>query len=520
MSDYQDSSDDDEFDQNSPEFKPSFILIAIDTHPVMFAELTDEQGNISTPFREAIKACYALADFLLTSESSKSYNPFCVVIKGLSSVVVPFENNILETVQSLQEILNLPIDQLQERYETKGSTKLSETLLVCRKSFQSKRDYSTRRFLFITNDDCPVTEGPEKFACSNEIRACRGNDITFQVVPMVESFRFETFYNELYEAGEMGTVKEEICLDSEGLMQKLSRLVSLKLSERKVNFYPFKGDYERFFMCKRMSLFRKVNFNQKSYTKSGQQVLYLEVEGESPEYYYVKHSGSNLLLGDYTKEHFKVDKNCLLDMSFSKGLTLMFVADVQAEGGVTVNKPTLLKSDVNCGKKELFKRFWEFCVEKEKVLISLNKNKEVDKLRYVQMMPVLINDEPMFLETRLPFTNEFIPCPTFDYPEEEDDDESNKHRKEIVKEFIDRYTCDFSTDMLIDVVVENKIAHVKAKLLDTKLEKVVLPDSRESATGKLEDVIKAINDRFTLNDKRKRVTGNQSKDGRKQKKVS
>lgn len=79
----------DEQDENTTivNFKPSFVLIAIDTHSSMFHTWNDDDdADESHAFKDALRACYEIADSLILSTSRSNYNQFGIVLGKLLSL--------------------------------------------------------------------------------------------------------------------------------------------------------------------------------------------------------------------------------------------------------------------------------------------------------------------------------------------------------------------------------------------------------------------------------------------------
>ncbi|CAH1104952.1 unnamed protein product [Psylliodes chrysocephalus] len=470
----------------SPSFKPSYVVIAIDTHPGMF-----QKQQTSTPFRASLEACYNLADSLIFTKDTRTWSPFAVMLTGESTPLIGFSKSILDTIKLLKDKLDLTDLELQQTHQRKGNLDLGEFFLTCKKIFHDvKTMFYKRTLIYISNDDRPIADKNSKFTALNEIKTFAAQQIEFQILPTIESFNYKYFYNELYAI--LGSkIQEEVCTDAEGLAQKLSSTILFKTNERKVLFYPFKGDSGRFLKCKRVQLFSNIQLTNSFMTTKGEKVINMKVPGDANPVYSIRYVGEGKAEG----VHFDLcEKNAFQDFNLPKGITLLFVGDRQVELGHVFSKPNLIKVDP---KEELpfFKKFWDNCVASNKVLVCCLKTRQPDRLRYAELIPVLINNQQMFLEKRLPYGNEIIWPAKIEYPEEE----KNEERKLAIKELVNKLTFEFNPNMLPDVSLEKKKAYIRAKLLDAPMEEVedvVL--NREQLDLVLEDVVNDIREKFDL----------------------
>lgn len=381
---------DDDFDTEifSPSFKPSYVVIAIDTHPGMF-----QKQQTSTPFRACLEACHNLADSLIFKQDSRSWSPFAVMLTGESTPLISFNNSILNTVKLLKDKLQLTDLELQQTHQRKGNLDLGGFFLTCKKIFHDvKSTFHKRTLIYISNDDRPIADKNSKFIALNEIKTFAVNQIEFQILPTIKSFNYKYFYNELYAI--LGSQKrEEICTDAEGLTQKLSSTILAKINERKVLFYPFKGDSGRFLKCLRVHLFSNIQLSNSFMTTKGERVVNTMVPGDEKHVYSIKY------VNEEKADSVKFDlseKNAFQDFNLPKGITLLFVGDRQLDVGHVFSKPTLIKVDP---KEEVpfFKKFWDNCVASNKVLVCCLKAWQPDRLRYVELIPVLVDNQQMFI---------------------------------------------------------------------------------------------------------------------------
>ena len=127
------SDSEDDFDSTGTNafFKPSFVLIAIDTDPAMFIK----GENDNTPFRNCVNASYELANSLMFTQSKRSWSPFGVVLArdDVSASFVNFDDNVLNSIKFLKEKKGTSVDDLRALYHRKGSVDLSAFFLFCKK---------------------------------------------------------------------------------------------------------------------------------------------------------------------------------------------------------------------------------------------------------------------------------------------------------------------------------------------------------------------------------------------------
>lgn len=81
-----DQEEEDEFAERFNTFKPSYVLIAIDTDSSMFEVIKDvssDESRETTHFENALYACYKVGNALLLSSGVRNYNDFGVVFGKL-----------------------------------------------------------------------------------------------------------------------------------------------------------------------------------------------------------------------------------------------------------------------------------------------------------------------------------------------------------------------------------------------------------------------------------------------------
>ncbi|KAJ8938337.1 hypothetical protein NQ318_007050, partial [Aromia moschata] len=437
------NEEDDEDAEGTTDMKPTFVVIAIDTHPSMFVKKEDG----SMPFRDSLEACYSLADSLIFASGRGKWSQFAVVLaKEDSPVLTEFGDNILNTVKLLKAKINqVPDKQLIDEYQRKGDFDLASFFLTCKKLFHDiKSPFYKRTFIYISDDDNPIQDGQKRFSALNEAKTFSGNQIDFQIIPTRRNFKYENFYNELFHVMNITPV-EEICEDKNGLLQKLSSAVITRHTQTRIRFYPIKGDTDRFLQCFKLNVIQSRPILFTKVTKDGKMVKRVSKDDFSTFYFY-----KIPLLEDIKFD--LLEYNSLLDHDMPKGLTLLYISKRLTEFGYVLGKSYLLRQDEK-SNLPYFKKLWRICVDKERVLVCARKVRQYDKIKYVELLPVNVNSEPMFLAN---------------YPEQKTDEK----QKEAIKKLVDDLTIDFDFKMIPDMGFRKKQAHIKSKLLDEPAEEI------------------------------------------------
>ncbi|KAJ8919740.1 hypothetical protein NQ315_006269 [Exocentrus adspersus] len=455
-----------ELDKN---YKPIFVIIAIDTHPVMFRKREDS----SVPFKDCLSACHRLANSLLLANSQRSFNQFAVLLaKEEAPCLINFGDNLIDTVKLLESKAALPNKQLADEYQRKGEFDLAAFFLACKKTFHDlKTAYYKRVLIYITDDDDPAKDAAKRFTALNEIKTFSGSDINFEVVSTTPSFDYSKFYNELFSLLDEPPM-EQICEDEVGLVEKLTCSVLTRQSKMRIRLFPFKEDFTRALECFKLDFVSASKLLNTKVRKDGQSIkLATETQGEigGPSSYF-KEKGEGVVKFD------PYERCCLLDNTIPQGLTLLYVSKRTTDVGYVLSKPFLLapqeKEDMH------FHKFWQCCVKNEKVLVCLLKRKQPGKRRFTELIPVVVNNSPLFLVKYIPFANEIILPKKEEYAEPEEDE---------------------------DPCYRKKKAYVKAKLLDEPMEEVTDVTFDVSALNEhLREVGDMINKNFVFAQERKR----------------
>lgn len=76
-------------------FKPSFVIVIIDAHPSMFKTRISSADNQEThAFKDALTACYSIADSLIFSKGRTNYNQFGIILAAKNNNIDLIEVNI------------------------------------------------------------------------------------------------------------------------------------------------------------------------------------------------------------------------------------------------------------------------------------------------------------------------------------------------------------------------------------------------------------------------------------------
>lgn len=455
-----------EEDSTNPEtfYKPSFVLIAIDTDPSMFVKNEDD-GN--TPFKNCISACYNLANSLIFVQSKRNWSPFAIVLarEDASASFVNFNDNILKSIKFLKEKNEMSEEKLLDTYQRKGGLNLSSFFLLCKKKFKEVNSvFYKRTIIFITNDDNPVRgDKNQRFAALNEVKTFEANEMNFEMVTMNSNFDYKIFYNELFSIIKNPLV-ETIVEDEEGLLEKLSSLVLVRFYQRKLLFFPFVNDQSRFLKIRQQSyIYEEKLYNNASISESGKLLKKVpKLITDSIETFSLKHSQGAI---EFSAE----ERNEIRETSIPIGYTLINVSDRVTDVGIVLTNPDIILIDP---KEELsfFESFWQYCVDKNKVLVCVRKLRKCDKIRFVEFIPKFANNNKLFIVKTIPFNDECKHPPTTLATDQ--NISYSKEKLSVTNELINTLTFDYDPKMFINPSSAKKKAYLRAKLLDEPQEEV------------------------------------------------
>lgn len=213
-------------------FLPSFVIFAIDTHPTMFVQTDGE-----TAFNQAIMACYNIADSHVLTSNVK--HQFAVVLADSKNhEVVQFSNTIPDAVKLLGKIC--AYDDLRGMYERTGAFDLAEFLLTCKKKLLDVNSSAYRRtIVYVTNDDDPAKGNAELLKIAQVTKSFPEFKIWLKVVTTNPKFKCALLYNNL--SAEVNVVESV-----DEMSDTLSSYINPKIRSRTANFYPLRGNFERY----------------------------------------------------------------------------------------------------------------------------------------------------------------------------------------------------------------------------------------------------------------------------------
>lgn len=394
MSDEENYSEEEGFEDGDTEnatvfFKPSYVIVAIDTHSSMFKY--DENGIL--PFRSCLESCLRILDSLIFVKDTKCWNSFAVLLARNEPNFINFGDNIIESVTFLKSLLKQSDEKLESDYKRQGDFSLAEFLLQCKKAFHDiKAVFHQRILVFITNDDNPIDNAQSKFAAINEVKSFEASEIRLEVIPTNVRFDFTLLYNEMF-VQMPGERKEEICTDVDGLEQKLSSVVLPRLYKKKVNFYPFLGDFNNYLTCYDFKIAKQPQLLNTKVTVDGKDVIPkpAPLSNDLPTYDLISSCNGNMNVT------FDImDKTNLLNVSLLRGFTLICIGKPVVKPIYNISKNHILQEN-NTQQSKYFKMFWDYCHANGRVLICVVKYKHPGKFAYCQLSPIMLGEVPSFL---------------------------------------------------------------------------------------------------------------------------
>ncbi|KAK9891210.1 hypothetical protein WA026_013525 [Henosepilachna vigintioctopunctata] len=455
----------DEVSEYSGPYKPSYVLIAIDTHNSMF-----KSDGAPSPFKNCLLAAYRLCDELLLKSDKRGYSPFAIILHDNDEKMnlINFQDNMIQTTKLLKELRLLSENQLKAKYMRDYDVELTSFFQSCKKKFKDiSTNFYKRILLFITNDPDPVNGDKNKrFTALNEAKNFQENDIVFQVIVPNEDFNFDVFYSELFSLLPQKPLNI-ICEDEEGVYDKLSSTICLKLPQRKMCFYPFADDLTKYMYVYKKSYIKYPRLlNNDFMAEDGTSVI--RTRRANPENDEGPQNNQEFILQNADTKHkfheliFDLgDKLESRRNEFPIGYTLLYVSHRLTSVGEVIGEPKIVETDP---KEELpyFNEFWQYCVNNQKVLVCAKKMTASDDPRAVEFIPKLINTNKVFLVKQIPFADEI------EEPEEaipRDEIPATQKQIEVTDRLIDQLSVDFSCSYLVDLEYMRKEWYLKSKLL-------------------------------------------------------
>lgn len=488
-----DSDDEDEWydeDRETTAFetiKPSFVLFIIDIHQSMFT-INESIENHLTPFQMALQAIYSVADKILLSSNTRSYNLFAVAVALKTSneditFLIDFQSNFLDGLKKLKEVASMDGEKIIDTYSKGPRCDFLTILQNAKKALNAiKTPAYKKSVIFITNDDKPVNDQNEKFTVTNEIQNYQACDIDFELISTRSEFKEELFYNELLwilsgqSKKATSAPKLSICTDSIGLKDKINNCLETKFFARQqIKMYISEQNYLKLIRRKCMRKSGRHLLNNVRLTEDGKTVSRQKVVRESSDpkaHICIKKSLEKIKLS--REDYKKFQKPC----KFLQGYTLVHTAPRQMERHMTFGRGTLIYLDPNEADNEtfvaIFNAIWQYCIDHNNVLVCVRKLRKSDRIKLSEFIPKQINNIKIFLEKKLPhYRNIRLSKINFlkpvegkkrkygGYPTNEDEDQVK-----AVTKLVNALTFDYKPEMFPLYTVQVKEAYAKAKLLE------------------------------------------------------
>lgn len=476
MDAYDDEWQDSDFEEETNkaeapvEYKPSYVLIAVDTDKSMFENYEHSEQS---PFRATLDACYTIIDSIVLSGQQSLKGPVGITLADndvKKTSFIEFEQPIPEAIKLLKSTKNQREDELESNFERKGSFDLADFFLLCKnKLLNVKTDAYRRTVIYITCDDNPIGSDPKRrFKVINESQKFASIDIRLIVVTFKPNFDVKSFYSEVLEASKSEPIEK---VNSSYLTEKLSYLIQKKVSQRNTKFYPFIGNTE----C-----YMEVNVSKPTTSNRVMKNMYVtrDTQEEVKKTIQQKHGDSYMCT--YNKEEPGLEitvgeYQILGETSIPVGYTLSYVGKPVLQTGWVLSPPYLMKKHSK-ETQELFEMFWQFCRDNDKCLFCYQKLKRGSTVRFVELIPKLNKNVRQFLVKILPFAPEIH----YDVTEQENEITFSVDEENAMSNLIDSLTIDYNADTFQDPVEGRKKAYIKSQLLGEKLEKLddgIVPDS-------------------------------------------
>uniref|UniRef100_A0A1Y1JSC4 Uncharacterized protein n=1 Tax=Photinus pyralis TaxID=7054 RepID=A0A1Y1JSC4_PHOPY len=476
MDAYEDEWQDSDFEDDTNttetpiEYKPSYVLIAIDTDKSMFENYQDSEP---TPFRATLHACYNIIDSIALSGQQSIKGPVGIALAdndAKKSNFVEFEEPVPDVIKLLKITKDQSEDELESNFERKGNFDLADFFLLCKNKLMNvKTEAYKKTVIYVTCDDNPLgSDHKRRFKVINESQKFASIDIKLIVVTFNPKFEGRNFYSEVLEASKSEPVEK---VNSSNLKQKLSYLIRKKTNQKKVKFYPFNGDFERYMdvSVSKPTVSNRIMKNMHVTRDTQEEVKKTVKQSNADSYVCIyKKDGSGLVIS-------KGERQILGETSVPVGYTLLCVNKSTLQPGWVLTPPYLMKKHAN-ETQELFESIWQFCRDNDKCLVCFQKLKQASNVRFVELIPKLINNVRQFIVKILPFAPEIH----YDIAKERQND-TTEVQENAMSNLIDALTIDYDVDSFQDPVESRKKAYIKSQLLEEKLEEIdegVMPDSK------------------------------------------
>lgn len=484
----QDSENPDNQEEYTSHFKPSYVIVAIDTHCSMF-----KSDGQPTPFKNCINALYRLSDFLLLKSDKRGWSPFsvCLYDKDEKASLVNFKDNMIKTTKLLKLKSNLSEEELKNEYMRDSDLDLAYFFQFCKKKFKDISTKFYRRILiFITNDPDPVVgDASKRFTALQEAKNFEENDINFQLVVTNEEFEYDKFYTELFSL--VDKPQEIICEDEEGLFEKIISTICFRHSQRKLRFYPFADDFTKSMTVIRKGYIKKARIlNNNFVAKDGTLVK----RTKKPSSEQMPSHVSYILRNRKKKKKFyeqkfsEDEKKGANPKRFPVGYTLLYVCQRLRQKGEVIKKPEIVEADA---REELpyFNQFWQYCINNDKVLICAKVMKKGASPKPVELIPKLVHNTKVFLDKVIAYANEYFE-PEIKEGRNEEKVVLTEEQINVTDALIKQLTFEFQSSLLINKPYLNKVNYLKSKLLEEDRNEVRVREllSREEIDDKIADI--------------------------------
>ncbi|KAK4879376.1 hypothetical protein RN001_007522 [Aquatica leii] len=455
-----DFEEDTETTERPLEYKPSYVLIAVDTDKSMF----ENEETESYPFKVALNSCYELANSLALSSQNSVKGPVGIVLAHNNTVksnLVEFEQSVPDTIKFLKTLKGESKNELQFKYERQQNFDLADFFLMCKNKLLSiKTDVYKRIIIYITNDDNPIqNDVKKKFKLINESQKFPSFQMELVVVTFNPNFDYSNLYSEVLAASNSAPIEK---VSSGTLTQKLKSLVQRKHLVRKCKFYPFEGNTDSYFdvAVSKPTLTSRILKNM-HVTRDTQKEVKKTIQQNTADSYECIYSKTELPIVIN-----EMERQNLGETNLPVGYTLAYVAKPRLKPGWVIKPPYLMEKHYK-ETLELFDIFWQFCRDQNKCLVCYQKLKRAGDIRFVELVPKFINGSRQFLVRILPFSPEIYYNPVKTGCLEFTDEEEN-----AMENFVDSLTFNFSVDCFRDPVESKKQAYIKSQLLQEHMEEI------------------------------------------------
>lgn len=480
--DYKDELPEDE-DEDPTEFKPTYILLAIDVGPSMFKKGVDGKS----PFSNCIKGLRTIIDKMLIKDKTSLRSPLGVVLASNNQDkfhLIKFTDDMIHNFNTITNLAEKDDVSLSQMYQRAGTIDLDNFFVQCQKCLLDiNADVYKRNIVFVTNDDDPKLPDDVKFRALNIAKGFPSHKLYLDVITYNSDFDYEMFYDELLkEAGSI--IKKEYLENSYSFACKVDELLVTRLIKRQVKFYPNKGDLNKYIALFQHNFVKETKiYNNFCVTSdTAEPVVKLRVPNDD-------NTEVDMLKATYATTDFvevtKVEQKLLKDNDLPKGYTFLYVDERKSQYGHLYERPNFLEVNENKPNKQYFLAFWKYCFEKNRVLVCARKY--TSEIRFVELIPRIIDKKKMFMSIVLPTSEDRnYECDKAAKPREA----SDRCRKEMSK-LVDEMSGDYHPNRFYSVSMRRKMAYIKFELTGEKQADVpLLKEEKAFANLEQAEVVK------------------------------